>query len=131
MSELYEKSLQKLELDQVLEQLAQYAGSDEGKQRCLNLHPSSDLEMVQSLLEETNAASNLCTKKGNPSFSGVKDVSASLERADLGGGLQPKELLEIAGLLKTARNIKAYISDDEEKTVLTPLFQCLSANKIP
>ena len=31
MSELYEKSLQKLELDQVLELLAQCAGSSEGK----------------------------------------------------------------------------------------------------
>ena len=129
MSELYEKSLRKLELDRVLEQLAQYAGSSDGKHRCRNLRPSSDLETVQSLLKETNAASDLCTKKGNPSFSGVKDVSASLERADMGGVLQPKELLEIASLLKTARNIKAYISEDDEKTVLSPLFQCLSPNK--
>lgn len=129
MSELYEKSLGKLELDQVLEQLAQYAGSDEGKRRCRDLHPTSDLETVQGLLEETNAASVLCTKKGNLSFSGVKDVSASLERADMGGALQPKELLEIGCLLKTTRNVKAYIADDEEKTVLTPLFQCLCPNK--
>ena len=32
MSELYEKSLQKLELDRVLEMLAACAGSEEGKQ---------------------------------------------------------------------------------------------------
>lgn len=129
MSELYAKSLHKLELYQVLEQLAQYAGSEEGKKRCRNLQPSSDLDTVQGLLDETNAAYHLCTQKGNPSFSGVKDVSASLERADRGGALQPKELLEIAGLLRATRTIKGFVSEDEEKNVLTPLFACLSPNK--
>ena len=129
MSELYEKSLYKLELDQVLVLLADCAGSSEGKARCMALRPTSDLEDVQALLSETTAASDLCTKKGNPSFLDVKDVSASLERADRGGSLQPKELLSIAGVLRSARNIKSYISEDEEKTVLTPLFNALTPNK--
>ena len=129
MSELYEKSLYKLELDQVLTLLADCAGSSEGKARCMALRPISDLEEVQALLAETTAASDLCTKKGNPSFLDVKDVSASLERADRGGSLQPKELLSIAGVLRSARNIKSYISEDEEKTVLTPLFNALTPNK--
>ena len=129
MSELYEKSLYKLELDQVLVLLADCAGSSEGKVRCMALRPTSDLEDVQALLSETTAASDLCTKKGNPSFLDVKDVSASLERADRGGSLQPKELLSIAGVLRSARNIKSYISEDEEKTVLTPLFNALTPNK--
>ena len=34
MSELYEKSLRKLELDQVLRQLSDCAGSAEGKETC-------------------------------------------------------------------------------------------------
>ena len=57
MSELYEKSLLKLELDQILELLAQCAGSEEGKSACLRLRPTSDLEDVQNLLEQTTAAS--------------------------------------------------------------------------
>ena len=129
MSELYEKSFYKLELDQVLALLADCAGSSEGKARCMALRPISDLEDVQALLAETTAASDLCTKKGNPSFLDVKDVSASLERADRGGSLQPKELLSIAGVLRSARNIKSYISEDEEKTILTPLFNALTPNK--
>ena len=129
MSELYEKSLYKLELDQVLLRLADCAGSTEGKERCKQLRPVSDLEDVQALLDETTAASALCTKKGNPAFGDVKDVSASLERADRGGSLQPKELLSIAGVLRSARNIKSYVSEDEQKTVLTPLFNALTPNK--
>ncbi len=129
MSELYEKSLQKLELDQVLALLAECAGSMEGKEACLRLRPQSDLEKVQQLLEETTAASDLCTRKGNPNFAGVKDVSASLERAERGGTLQPVELLGIAGVLRCARNIKGYVSEDEKSTVLDPLFGALTPNK--
>ena len=106
MSELYEKSLLKLELDQVLELLAECAGSFEGKEACRRLRPTSDLEDLRLMLDQTTAASDLCTRKGNPVFGDVTEVSAALERADRGGSLQPLELLRIAGLLRCARTIK-------------------------
>ena len=123
MSELYDKSLQKLELDRVLSMLAECAGSTEGKEACMRLRPTSDLEDVRLMLDQTTAASDLCTRKGNPGFSEVRDVSASLERADRGGSLQPKELLGIAGVLRCARNIKSYESEDEKANILDELFR--------
>ncbi|MBQ6997100.1 MAG: endonuclease MutS2 [Oscillospiraceae bacterium] len=129
MSELYDKSLIKLELDQILAQLAACAGSSAGKDACLGLRPTSDLAEVKALLEQTTAASDICTRKGNPSFSGVTDVSASLERADRGGCLQPVELLHIATVLRCARNMKSYGDEEDKATVLDPLFQALTANK--
>ena len=129
MSELYEKSLGKLELDQVLRLLAECAGSEGGKEACLSLRPSSDLEEVELMLNQTTAASDLCTRKGNPVFGDVTDCSASLERADRGGSLQPVELLRIAGILRCARNIKGYVAEDDKATVLDALFQALSPNK--
>lgn len=129
MSELYEKSLIKLELDQVLELLAQCAGSAEGKERCRRLRPVSALDDVRAMQEETRVASDLCTRKGNPVFSDVKDVSASLERADLGGTLQPTELLAIAGVLRSTRTVRDYVAGDEVTHVLTALFHALTPNK--
>ena len=129
MSELYQKSLLKLELDQVLDLLAGCAGSQGGKEACFRLRPTSDLEDVNLMLEQTTAASDLCTRKGNPVFGDVTDVSASLERADRGGSLQPKELLRIAGILRCTRTIKGYVAEDEKCTVLDPLFQALTPNK--
>ena len=129
MSELYEKSLLKLELDQVLGLLSQCAGSIGGKESCLRIRPNSDLEEVELMLQQTSAASDLCTRKGNPVFGDVTDVSASLERASRGGSLQPKELLRIAGILRCARSIKGYVSEDEKVTVLDALFRALSPNK--
>lgn len=129
MSELYEKSLQKLELDQVLQRLSACAGSEGGKAACLLLRPTSDLEEVTLLLQQTSAASDLCARKGNPVFGDVTDVSSSLERAERGGTLQPKELLRVAGILRCARTIQGYVSPDDPKTVLDSLFRSLTPNK--
>ncbi len=129
MSELYEKSLYKLELDHVLQQLSDCAGSEEGKAAAVRLRPTSDLEDVLALLQETTDASDLATRKGYPAFGEVKDVSASMERASRGGALQPLELLRIAGVLRCARTVRGYISEDEKPTVLDPLFKALSPNK--
>ena len=129
MSELYEKSLIKLELDQVLSLLADCAGSEGGKQACLALRPTSDLEEVTHMLQQTTAASDLSARKGYPAFASAADVSASLERADRGGSLQPKELLAIGGILRCARTVKGYISEDDQQTVLDALFHALTPNK--
>ena len=129
MSELYEKSLQKLELPQVLQMLSACAGSVGGKEACLRLVPVTDLEEVELLLQQTTAASDLCARKGNPVFGDVTDVSASLERAERGGTLQPKELLRIAGILRCARTTQGYVSEDDIQTVLDPLFRALTPNK--
>ena len=129
MSELYNKSLQKLELPQVLQLLSACAGSIGGKEACLRLLPTTDLEEVELLLQQTTAASDLCARKGNPVFGDVTDVSASLERAERGGSLQPKELLRIAGILRCARTTQGYVSEDDVKTVLDALFRALTPNK--
>ena len=49
MTELYEKSLTKLELNVVLEQLASCANSEEAKERCCALRPLEDAEEIQIL----------------------------------------------------------------------------------
>lgn len=129
MSELYDKSLRKLELDIVLEQLAESAGSEDGKAACLMLRPSSDLDDIRQMLAQTSAAVHLCNQKGNPSFGNLHNPSAALDRADRGGCLQPKELLDIAGVLRCARNIRAYQSDENAQTILDSLFRGLAINK--
>ena len=129
MSELNEKSMRKLELDQVLRRLSGCASSEDAKAKCLVLQPTSDLEDVNALLEQTTAACGLVAVKGTPSFLEVKDVNAALERADRGGSLSTAELLRIAGVLRCARSVKGYCQGDEKPTVLDPLFQQLTPNR--
>ncbi len=129
MTELYEKSLKKLELDAVLEKLAQYAHSDEGKERCRALLPLEDAEEIRLLQAQTSAAVRLISLKGAPSFHGLTEIRPSLERADRGGCLTPKELLRIASVLKCIRTVRAYFAESDTETCLDVSFRELTPNR--
>ena len=130
MNDLFEKSIRLLELPQVLELLAGQAVTEEGRERCAALRPFTDRDDVARALAETTAAVRLLSLYGSPPLSGVKPVAASLQRADMGGSLNTKELLEIAGVLRAARSGKEYGGDrEEEKTCIDHLFRSLTANR--
>jgi len=129
MANLYEKSFAKLELDRVLEQLAECAGSAIGKAACLKIRPVSDVDDVNELLAQTTAAAGISIGKGYPNFSGICDVAAHLERADRGGTLSPGELLAIGSVLRCSANVKAYTAEDDPPTVLDSLFAGITVNK--
>ena len=121
MSELFEKSMATLELPQVLALLADCAATLEGKERCLALRPLTDLDDVARAQEETSAAVKMLILRGSPGFSGVKPVSASLQRADMGGSLNTRELLDIAGVLAAARSAAGLRGQRGEDRHLPPV----------
>ena len=126
----FEKSLHTLELPAVLNMLAQQAVGEAAKENALALFPSREPAEVRRRLDETSAAKMMMTVRGSPSFSGVRDVRASLARADLGGALNTRELLDIARVLQCARLVRGYIAEDSVgKTCIDSLFYALRANK--
>ena len=128
----YEKSAATLELPAILAMLARHAVSDAAKERALAVSPSTDAATVKRLLAETSAARGMMVKRGGPSFSGVKDVRASLSRADMGGCLNIRELMDIAGVLGAARQARSYAAGDgrgNEKTCIDGLFNSLITNR--
>ena len=130
MSDLFEKSMRTLELPAVLELLAQRAVSDEAKERCRRLRPSTEAETVSHLLDETDAAKTRLGLRGSPSFTGVKDVAQPLNRADHGGMLNTRELLDSAGVLTATRRGSDYDADRQgEPTAIDRLFSALRPNK--
>ena len=130
MSDLFEKSIRTLELPAVLELLARHAVSDEAKARCLRLRPSTEAAVVEHLLDETDAAKVRVGLHGSPSFAGVKDVSRPLDRADHGGVLNTRELLDIAGVLTAARRVSDYDAERQgETTAIDRLFSALHVNR--
>ena len=138
MSELTEKSFRILELPRVLELLSEKAVSEEAKERCLNLRPETEFAEVQRLLDETDAARDMIGLHGAPSFSGVKPVAESLDRAHRGGSLNTRELLTIAGVLTAARRTRDYYAHTPERNqnrngeskrdILAPMFYALKGN---
>ena len=129
MTDLMEKSLQTLEFPAVLELLAAQAVSDETKERVRSIRPSIDRGQVNLLLQETTAARKMMDIHGAPALSNLRPVAASLQRAHLGGVLNTRELLQIASVLRTTRNVASYSGVGEEKTCIHSIFKSLTPNK--
>ena len=129
MTPLFEKSIETLELPRVLALLADEAHTEEGKERCLALRPVSVQSDVSRLQKQTSAAFDLLVKHGTPSLSGIRPVAAALQRADRGGALNTRELLDIAQVLRCARSVREYGGGGEGKTVLDGYFDSLTANR--
>ena len=126
----FEKSLFTLELPAVLGMLAAEAVSEPAREQALALRPSVEEAEVERRLAETTAAKTMMVVRGSPSFSGVKDVRASLARADLGGALNTRELLDVARVLQCARLVRGYLADDSVgRTPIDYLFSALHANR--
>jgi DNA mismatch repair protein MutS2 len=125
----FEKSCITLELPAVLAMLAEEAGSEGAKQAIAALAPETDLEPVRDLMEQTSAAKKLMETRGSPSFGGIRDITGSVRRADMGGALNPAELLYIATVLRVSGAVAGYKSGESESTAIDHLFWSLRGNK--
>jgi len=128
MSELFDKSIRTLELPAVLRMLADQANSEEAREKALAVVPQTDEDDVKRLQDETDAARAMIGIKGSPAFSGIKPVGESLYRADRGGALNTRELLDIAGVLRCARRVREYFAEGEP-TAIDHLFYALRGNR--
>ncbi len=119
-----------LELDKILQMLADTARSADAKAAALEITPQSDFFEVQRLLDETEAAYIFIAKFGAPGFSGLQNVNNAVTRAAAGATLSAGELLKVAGTIKTVREITVW----HEKcagmsTALDNYFNSLYPNK--
>ena len=124
------KHYRALELDKILEMVAQEASSADGAELVRKVEPVHTAAEAQWLLQETDAAFVLMAKYGAPSFYGMKNVVNPLRRAQAGGGLGLKELLDIGATLRTIRGLTQWWGKSEGvKTALTGRFEVLVPNK--
>lgn len=120
------KHLKTLEFDKLLKLISEHALSESAKNMILNLTPASDIESATLLMQNTTDAKYLISKFSNPPLGNISDPTLSVQRANMSGVLSPKELLEIASLLKTSRLLKKYCDED---TSLSDIFARISSNK--
>ena len=109
-----ERALKTLEYNKIIDRLAALAGSALGREKCEKLLPSSDLEEIRRMQQETSDALARIYQKGSLSFSGIPDVRASIMRLKIGGTLGPQELLRISSLLTAALRAKNYGTHKED-----------------
>ncbi len=122
------KTLNKLEYNKIIEQLADHASSSSGKERCMKLKPMTSLPEITISQQQTAAAFTRIVKKGRLSFGGCSPVNDSLRRLEVGAALGSGELLRICKLLETAGRAKAYgrhDNNDDQEDCLDPFFRQL------
>ena len=125
-----EKSLTTLEFDKIIDMLVECASTSGAKSRARSLTPTSDYDTVVERQTKTDDAKRLINAKGYPSFSAEESVVSSAERAYKGAILSPRELLNVASMLRSARMMLDYISADKPfETSLDAIFNRLIPNR--
>ena len=107
------KYYKKLELDKILELLAEQTYSDSCHDKALKIKPSFDEQEIRRELQKTNDAFNLSAKFGTPRFRKIKDISLSLKRCKNGGSLSFRELLDVADILRETAMLCDWFSQCE------------------
>lgn len=113
------KVLKTLEYDKIILQLQEHAGSASGKELCAHLLPHTEQTVIETAQRETSDALTHIMTQGGVSFGGVRDIRGSLKRMDIGAILGMGELLDIASLLATAGQVKAFFRkslNEQEET---------------
>ncbi|MDQ3549140.1 MAG: endonuclease MutS2 [Chloroflexota bacterium] len=95
-----------LEFDRVRENLQRHCQFSLSVERAGELGPSSDAGTVRYLLDVTAEAYALIEE--HPAFvvRGARDIRRHLQRAKIGGTLQPTDLLEVMGTIAAARSTR-------------------------
>lgn len=123
------KYLKTLELDKILEMLAELTSNDAARKAALALRPDSDLERTRYECFKTSQALNLSVQFGTPPFSRFKDITSSAARAKSGAVISLRDLMDIAAMLRQIKELADWYSRCENiETELSYLFSQLQPN---
>ena len=102
-----------LELDRVLEMLAEQATCAASKELALRLEPCDNYRDAADALQRTADINTLTARYGTPGLGGIQDCTGALQRAKLGSRLSAGEILQVARVLRTIRTIKKWRGQGE------------------
>lgn len=111
--------------------LAGYASAADSKEMALSLKPETNITIAKGELKKTEDAYILLAKFGGPSFGSIKNVNNSVARANAGGVLTMRELLDIAENLRVFRSLHEWRSrqSDEASYSIDVYFGSLRPNQ--
>jgi DNA mismatch repair protein MutS2 len=125
-----EKTFRVLEYNKIIDILKALATTNMAKEIVSNLAPTANIYDISEGLRETTEAASIIIEKGSISLGSFFDIKNSIIKAQKGGCLNMKELLEVLYNLKIARNTKSFLSADfKNVTIVTGLAELLFHNK--
>lgn len=106
-----EKTLYKLEFHKVLELVKMQAATEGGKNLIGKMLPSSDLDIVKKLQEETAEAIKMSIKQGKLPLAKLHEMKPILKRVEMGAILGSGELLAVRDTMRMTRQARNYYQD--------------------
>ena len=123
-----DKHCKTIELDKILQRLAGYCSCQDSRALALAIEPEKEIRDVRLLMQRTVDANTLTTRYATPSIGNVENCSAALKRAEIGARLSPKELLDVARVLRSIDTIERWRRQLEgEPSSLEYLLNCVVA----
>jgi DNA mismatch repair protein MutS2 len=109
------KYLQTLELNKILERLAEHTAFSAGRELALALQLSTDGEEVRLRQQETAEAKFLLSVQPGLSLGGARDVRPLLKSAEIGATLDPPALLDVQSTLVSAKALRRGIANKADQ----------------
>ncbi|MEN6351292.1 MAG: endonuclease MutS2 [Syntrophomonas sp.] len=107
------KTLVKLEFDKIQEQLAELTFFEGGRNRVMEMKPSTDHELVIRRLDETTEAMEAIRFHELSFLTGIHLVDNHLSKAQVSGLLNAPELLDILHILSSSRRVRKLFIDSK------------------
>ena len=111
-------ALRVLEYARVIDQLAEYAATELGRERCLSVQPTVIHAFVREWQQETSEARRLIDDHGRFPFGGIHDIRRALQAAHIGQLLLPQQLLEVANTIVGCNRLKTWVQAKVDKAPL-------------
>ena len=113
------KYMKTLELDKILQMLADQTCCDTAREQALRIQPLTERDEVQREIDRTNDLFQLTARFGTPTFLTLRNPIGRLKIAQSGGSLSCGDLLSVAAVLRQARILAQWRDqwDGEENAV--------------
>lgn len=107
-----QRVLKILEFQKIKEKLADFASSEPGKKRVMEIAPSNREVKIQKGLEETQEALEVLTKRSRPPLVGIRNHEREFKRLALGGTLTIEQIVYLGDSLRGVQYLRDYFSEE-------------------
>lgn len=101
-------TLKKLELEKIIDKLANECSSSLGKKKVLELKPITDYDRIKIWQQETTEGVTVRRYEPQIPLGGIVDISSQIRKAEIGGILEPEDFLQVLDTLVASRKINNF-----------------------
>lgn len=95
-----------LEFNKIINKIKEFTSLNRSKELLDEIKPINDIDLINSMLDETDEMRNFIVKFGDLPFGSSEDVFSAVKMAQKGGILSIREINLVNELIKTSKNIK-------------------------